>query len=128
MFAERAVRAGAQGYIMKLHAGEQIVDAVRRIANGGLYLSEAVSQKLLMGISSASDNKNASPLERLTDRELEIFRLIGRGKPAKEIAKRLNISPKTVDTYKSRISEKLNIPDRASLLQQAMHFVNEKEL
>ncbi|MBP3191809.1 response regulator transcription factor [Natronogracilivirga saccharolytica] len=128
LFAERAVRAGAQGYIMKLHAGEQIVDAVRRIANGGLYLSEAVSQKLLMGISSASDNKNASPLERLTDRELEIFRLIGRGKPAKEIAKRLNISPKTVDTYKSRISEKLNIPDRASLLQQAMHFVNEKEL
>ncbi len=128
LFAERAVRAGAQGYIMKLHAGEQIVDAVRRIANGGLYLSEGVSQKLLMGISSASDNKNASPLERLTDRELEIFRLIGRGKPAKEIAKRLNISPKTVDTYKSRISEKLNIPDRASLLQQAMHFVNEKEL
>lgn len=129
LFAERAVRAGAQGYIMKMHAGEQIVDAVRRIANGGLYLSDAVSQKLLMRISAGTDNKKeGSPFQRLSDRELEVFRLIGRGKPTREIASQMHISSKTVDTYKSRIREKLNITDSSTLFQQAMQFVKEKEL
>jgi len=128
LFAERAVRAGAQGYIMKMDAGEQVADAVRKIANGGIYLSEKISSRLLLNLTGGGDAREKSPYELLSDRELAVFRMIGQGRPTKEIAGRMHISSKTVDTYKARIREKLNIPDGARLLQQAMQWVKEKDL
>ncbi len=128
LFAERAVRAGAQGYIMKMDAGEQVADAVRKIANGGIYLSEKISSRLLLNLAGGGDAREKSPYELLSDRELAVFRMIGQGRPTKEIAGRMHISSKTVDTYKARIREKLNIPDGARLLQQAMQWVKEKDL
>ena len=128
LFAERAVRAGAQGYVMKIHAGDQIVEAARRIAKGGVYLSEKISSKLLLNLTQGTDSGAKSPYELLSDRELEVFRMIGQGKPTREIATRMHISSKTVDTYKSRIREKLNITDGPQLLQQAVQWVKEKEM
>ncbi len=128
LFAERAIRAGAQGYIMKMNAGEQIVDAVRKIKNGGMYLSETISNKMLMGLSSGINSKERSPYQLLSDRELDVFRMIGQGITTREIARRMHISSKTVDTYKARIREKLNITNSSELLQQAVQWVKEKEL
>ncbi|MDG5767535.1 response regulator transcription factor [Balneolales bacterium ANBcel1] len=125
LFAERAIRAGAQGYMMKMHAGDQVVEAVRRIADGGLYLSEKISNRLLMGLSLGHDASSASPSDALSDRELQVFRLIGEGKSTRTIAERMHISTKTVDTYKTRIREKLHINDRSTLLQQAVQWVKE---
>ncbi|MGM0739571.1 MAG: response regulator, partial [Bacteroidota bacterium] len=84
LFAERAVRAGASGYIMKINAGEQIVDAVRKIASGGIYLSEKISSRMLMNLAGSSAVKKMSPYEMLSDRELSVFRLLGQGKPTRE--------------------------------------------
>lgn len=128
LFAERAVRAGAQGYIMKIDAGEQVVDAVRKISRGGVYLSEKISSKLLMNMSMGAEQRERAPFELLSDRELAVFRMIGQGRQTKEIASRLHISSKTVDTYKSRIREKLNIRGGKRLLQQAVQWVKEKDL
>lgn len=127
LFAERAVRAGAKGYIMKMHAGEQVIEAVTRIVNGGMYLSESISQKLLLGLSAGNESKTNSPYQKLSDRELNVFRMLGQGKATREIAAKMHISAKTVDTYKTRIQEKLHIPDRNSLLQAAVQWFREKE-
>ena len=126
LYAERVIRAGAHGYIMKVHAGEQIVAAVRKIVNGGVYLSDTMSSKLLMGMSYRSDKPNISPHERLSDRELEVFRMIGKGKATREIAERMHISAKTVDSYKARIKEKLHITNSSALLQQAVQWGKEE--
>ena len=127
LFAERAVRAGAQGYIMKIDAGDQVVDAVRKIADGGVYLSEKISSKLLLNLAWGGEQKEKSPYEMLSDRELTVFRMIGQGRHTREIAERMHISSKTVDTYKARIREKLDIPDGARLLRQAVQWFREKE-
>lgn len=128
LFAERAIRAGARGYIMKMQAGEQIVTAVRKILNGGIFLSDNMSSKMLMGMASAREQNELSPYERLSDRELDVFRMIGRGKATKEIAEKLFVSTKTVDSYKARIKEKLNIGSSSNLLQEAVQWVKEKEM
>ncbi len=127
LFAERAVRAGAQGYIMKIDAGDQVVDAVRKIASGGVYLSEKISSKLLLNLAWGGEQKEKSPYEVLSDRELTVFRMIGQGRHTREIAERMHISTKTVDTYKARIREKLDITDGAQLLRQAVQWFREKE-
>lgn len=127
LFAERAVRAGAQGYIMKIDAGDQVVDAVRKIADGGVYLSEKISSKLLLNLAWGGEQKEKSPYDVLSDRELTVFRMIGQGRHTREIAERMHISSKTVDTYKARIREKLDIPDGARLLRQAVQWFREKE-
>ena len=128
LFAERAVRAGAQGYIMKIDAGEQVADAVRKIAGGGVYLSEKISSRMLLNLTGGSAAREKTPYELLSDRELAVFQMIGQGRPTKEIAGRMHISSKTVDTYKARIREKLNVPDGARLLQEAVQWVKEKGL
>lgn len=127
LFAERAVRAGASGYIMKINAGEQIVDAVRKIVSGGIYLSEKISSRMLMNLAGSSGVKKMSPYEMLSDRELSVFRMLGQGKPTREIARRLHISSKTVDTYKARIREKMDLADGSELLQQAVQWVRQEE-
>lgn len=126
LFAERAIRAGARGYMMKMNAGDQVVEAVRKIMAGGTYLSEHISNRLLMSFSSGRTARQTSPIEVLSERELQVFRMIGNGRPTRDIAERLHISSKTVDSYKARIREKLGISDGSALLQRAVQWMKEE--
>lgn len=122
LYAERAIRAGAKGYLMKLEAGDVLVSAVRQVMNGGIYLSDSIGSQLIMKIASgqsAGDN----PLEILSDRELEVFELTGRGESTKEIAQRLHVSVKTIDTYRARIKEKMHLKSANELMRRAVQWV-----
>jgi DNA-binding NarL/FixJ family response regulator len=123
MYAERAVKAGARGYLMKLEAGEVIVSAVRRILKGQIYLSEEINNKLLMGMMSGGQVGSSSPLEVLSDRELEVFELIGQGTTTRDIAEKLHVSVKTVESYRTRIKSKLDISTGNELIRQAVQWV-----
>ncbi len=123
LYAERAIRAGARGYVMKLEAGDEIVKAVRRVLAGGIYVSEEINERLLMGLASGRDELAQSPLEVLSDRELEVFELSGRGLVTREIAERLHLSVKTVESYRARIKDKLNLKTAAELMQHAVQWV-----
>ena len=123
LYAERAIRAGARGYVMKLEAADEIVKAVRRVLAGGIYVSEEINERLLMGLASGRDELAQSPLEVLSDRELEVFELSGRGLATREIAEKLHLSVKTVESYRARIKEKLNLKTAAELMQHAVQWV-----
>lgn len=124
LYAERAIRAGAKGYLMKLEAGDVIVKAIRRVAGGGIFISEEINHRLLMNMAGSKGGKSQSPLEILSDRELEVFELIGKGKTTREIAEKLFVSVKTVETYRSRIKEKLNMSSASELMQQAVQWIS----
>jgi DNA-binding NarL/FixJ family response regulator len=123
LYAERAVRAGAKGYVMKLEAGDDIVQAVRHVIRGGIYMSDELKDRLLFGAAVGRKAPLQSPLEVLSDRELEVFEMTGRGLPTREIAERLHLSVKTVESYRARIKQKLNIETGTELLQQAVQWV-----
>lgn len=123
LYAERAIRAGARGYVMKLEAGDVIVKAVRRIVNGGIYVSEEINERLLLGMASGHEALAQSPLDILSDRELEVFELTGRGYGTRDIAERLHLSVKTVESYRARIKVKLNLGSAAELMQHAVQWV-----
>lgn len=124
LYAERVIRAGAKGYVMKQEGKAVIVKAVRRILNGGTYLSDSITDKLLMSISTGSrDDATKSPLDLLSDRELEVFELTGHGLGAKDIADRMHISPKTVQSYQTRIKNKLNLDSARELVRRAVQWV-----
>ena len=116
LYAERAIRAGARGYVMKLEASDMIVKAVRRVLNGGIYVSEEINERLLLGLAAGRQELAQSPLEVLSDRELEVFELTGRGLGTREIAERLHLSVKTVESYRARIKDKLNLKTAAELM------------
>ena len=120
LYAERALRAGAAGYVMKQAPQEQVMAAIRRTITGETWLSERMSAKLLRSMRGARDDANVSPLERLTDRELEIFRMIGQGLSVKAIADALFLSPKTIEAHKEHIKQKLNLESSNDLLQYAI--------
>jgi len=122
MYAERALRAGAKGYMMKEEAAEKVVTALRRILAGQIYLSEAMASRLLHVLVDGRPDAGLSPAERLSDRELEVFQLIGQGFGNTEIARRLHLSPKTVETYRGHIKEKLNLSGATELLQHAIQW------
>ncbi|MEX1055952.1 MAG: response regulator transcription factor [Rhodothermales bacterium] len=128
LYAERAIRAGAKGYVMKLVAGEVIVKAVRRILNGGIYVSEDINERLLMGMASGRSTLSQSPLDVLSDRELEVFESIGRGLATREIAERLHLSVKTVESYRARIKTKLNLQTAAEVMQHAVQWVENERV
>lgn len=123
LYAERAIRAGARGYVMKLEAGKVMMKAVRRVLNGGIYVSEEINERLLMGLASGQDTVAQSPFDVLSDRELEVFELTGRGYGTREIAERLHLSVKTVESYRARIKNKLNLSSAAELMQHAVQWV-----
>lgn len=128
LYAERAIRAGAKGYVMKLVAGDVIVKAVRRILNGGIYVSEDINERLLMGMASGRSTLSQSPLDVLSDRELEVFESIGRGLATREIAERLHLSVKTVESYRARIKTKLNLQTAAEVMQHAVQWVDNERV
>jgi two-component system invasion response regulator UvrY len=113
LFAIRAFRAGASGYVQKESAPEELVEAIQRIASGGTYVSAKMASNIVGEISR--DDRQKLPHERLSDRELEIFRLLGSGKTVGEIARALNLSVKTVSTHRSRIVEKTGLRNNAEI-------------
>ena len=124
LYAERAIRAGARGYIMKLEAGEVIVKAVRQVMDGGIYVSDEINERLLLSMASGGRERiSQSPLEVLSDRELEVFELTGRGTGTRDIAERLHLSVKTVESYRARIKKKLNLESATELMQHAVQWV-----
>ncbi len=127
LYAERAIRAGARGYVMKLEAGQVIVKAVRRVLEGGIYVSDEINERLLLGIASRQGHVTQSPLEVLSDRELEVFELTGRGLGTREIAERLHLSIKTVESYRARIKNKLNLSNASELMQHAVQWVESED-
>ncbi|HMB90480.1 MAG TPA: response regulator transcription factor [Rhodothermales bacterium] len=128
LYAERAIRAGARGYVMKLEAGNLIVKAVRRVLSGGIYVSEEINERLLLGLVSGRPQLTQSPLEVLSDRELEVFELTGRGLGTREIAERLHLSVKTVESYRARIKDKLSLKSASELMQHAVQWVESESV
>lgn len=122
LYAERAIRAGARGYIMKHEMTDVVVKAIKTIMSGKLYLSENMSSKLLNELLYNQNEKINDVIDKLSDRELEILRFIGEGNRTQEIAEKLCISSKTVDTYKLRIKEKLNLEDSTELTKFAIDW------
>jgi len=128
LYAERVLRAGARGYVMKEAASQKMAEAMRQVLDGGVYLSKEASTHILGGLSGQSQPHPKSRLEGLTDREFEVFELVGRGKSAHEIGDILNISSRTVDAHRAHIREKLELPDSAALLRYAVRWVEAGEL
>lgn len=127
IFAERVLRAGGKGYVMKEEATEKVLIAIRKVLGGGIYLSDRVTAKMLSKISSARTAQEPSGVELLSDRELEVFELIGQGLGTQRIAERLNLSVKTVEAHRMHIREKLKLKDATELLQHAIQWTqNEK--
>ena len=124
LYAERALRAGAKGYVMKLEAADTIVEAIRRVLRGGIYVSPEINDRLLMGMATGKSLLTESPMELLSDRELEVFELTGNGHSTREIAERLHLSVKTVESYRARIKQKLNLDSAAELMQHAVQWVS----
>jgi len=122
VYAERALRAGASGYIMKEESAEHLVSAIQRVLDGGVYLSETMSSRVLKSMSGTNVRNPDSPLQKLTDREFEIFQYIGRGNTTDEIAKQLHISPRTVDVHRAQIKEKLNLKSGTALVHYAVQW------
>lgn len=120
LYAERALRAGALGYVTKDQATDTIVDGIRHVSAGKIYLSNALMETMLLRTVCAEHKPlMRSPLDSLANRELEVFRLIGQGKRTADIAKRLHLSVKTIETYRDRIRQKLNISTGADLVHYA---------
>lgn len=127
LYAERAIRAGAKGYLMKLEASEVLIRAVRKVLNGGIYLSDRVSEKLLMGMAYGGKIGANSPVEQLSDRELEVFELTGHGNSTRHIAEQLHLSVKTVESYRARIKAKLNLESATELMVHAVKWVQQEK-
>jgi len=122
MYAERVLRAGARGYIMKESGGENLLVAIRQILAGQVYVSPRISAKILDNLSARKPRGSSSPIEKLSDREFEIFQLIGQGKGTRDIAKQLHLSPKTVEVHRGHIKEKLGLKDATALVHQAIRW------
>lgn len=120
IYAERALRAGANGYINKEQAASRIIDAIRDILNGRVYLAEEIGNRLLQRKLHGEKVYRDQPEELLSDRELEVFKMIGNGLSSKKIAKQLYVSPKTVDSHREHIKKKLGIDDNIALIQRAV--------
>jgi DNA-binding NarL/FixJ family response regulator len=125
LYAERALRAGASGYVMKQEATKNLLGAVRRILDGGIYLSDNMTAKLLQRVANTKSTGSTSVLEQLSDRELEVFRLIGEGASTRRIAEMLKLSIKTIESHRENIKRKLSLQDAAELVQCAVTWVHD---
>ncbi len=123
LYAERVLRAGAQGYITKKDGGKALLNAIREVLGGRVYLSEQMSTKLLQNLAGKRPGKTASPLESLTDREFEVFQLIGEGRSSRLIAETLNVSIKTVEAHRANMKAKLKLKAGTDLVHYAVRWV-----
>ncbi len=128
IYAERCLRAGAHGYITKQEASRHVMRAIRQVLAGELYMSGKVSKRMLERSLGVSRERTAdSAVSHLADRELQVFELIGQGWSTRQIAESLSIDPKTIDTYRARIKEKLGLKSSAELLQHAIAWMHEAD-
>jgi len=125
LYAERSLQAGAQGYIMKQETSKSIVKAIRHILQGNIYVSDNIMSNLLNRVRTGQDTFEKSPVENLSDRELEVLRMIGQGRSTGEIADEMNLSVSTISTYRERIKEKLQLKNSAELVRYAVHWVED---
>jgi DNA-binding NarL/FixJ family response regulator len=127
LYAERALRAGASGYITKHQAAEEVLLAIRRVLAGDIYLSEMMTLEFLKSLTATQTTSVARPVDRLTDRELEVLDLIGHGHTTRQIADILQLGAATVDTYRARIKEKMDFRNATELQHFAIRWVRERE-
>jgi DNA-binding NarL/FixJ family response regulator len=128
LYAERALRAGAKGYIMKQEASKEVLKAIHCILDGEIYLSEKMRSKMLHKLASDKSDVKTLPEGALSDRELQVFQLIGQGHGTRQIAEELHISPKTVESYRAHIKVKMNLTNAHELTQHAVHWVETNHL
>jgi DNA-binding NarL/FixJ family response regulator len=126
LYAERALRAGAQGYLHKGHATRQLLEAIRSVLAGKIYVSGELAEELLRRVVGGKRD-DRPPIDRLSDRELEAFELMGHGLTTEQIAAKMHVSPKTVETYRARIKEKLALCNVNELVQRATQWVLESK-
>jgi DNA-binding NarL/FixJ family response regulator len=122
LYAERALRAGARGYVMKHETSKSVLASIRRVLEGGIYVSEKIVNRMATKLTSSREQLANSPVERLSDRELEIFRLLGQGRTTSQIAADLNLSPKTVQAYCARAKGKFGVTSLTELLRAAIRW------
>ncbi|MBI5772382.1 MAG: response regulator transcription factor [Verrucomicrobia bacterium] len=127
LYAERVLKAGGRGYIMKQEGGDKILDAVRQVLAGGIYLSAKMQTRAIERFAGRRAAVPTTPIESLTDREFEVFQLLGRGLATRKIAEQLRISPKTVEVYREKLKTKLHQPDGTSLLRYAVRWVETED-
>lgn len=125
LYAERALRAGAKGYITKNEASTEVIEAIRCVMKGDVYASRQMTAKLLERMTQKRSNTELAGMETLADRELEVFQMLGRGKSTREIAQTLNLGESTVETYRARIKEKLQLRSAAELYLRAGQWVRD---
>jgi len=124
LYAERALRAGAKGYVMKQEPTEHVMQAIRKILAGEVYLSKAMNARMLHKLTEAHAAPLASEIEQLSDRELEVYRLLGQGRGTRQIAEELHLSMSTVETYRTHIKEKLRLGSAPELVRHAVEWVH----
>ena len=127
IYAPRALRAGARGYIMKQEATENVLVALRRVLIGEVYLSDRMANKMLQQFVGAGGTNLKFPVDRLSDRELEVFRLIGQGHGTRRIAEELHLSVKTVESYREHIKEKMTLGDASELVRYAIQWMEQEK-
>ena len=124
VYGERALRAGARGYVMKQEATGKVVTAIRRVLAGEVYVSDGMAAKMVSKFVGGAARRASSPADALSDRELEVFRMIGEGFGTREMADKLHLSIKTIETYRAHIKDKLGLEDANELLRTAIRWVN----
>ncbi len=127
LYAERALHAGANGYINKSEAAEEIVEAIRSVIKGKVWLSSKMTERLLSRVTRGEKDLKRTPIETLSDRELEVFRLIGDGLTTRQIAAKLHLSTKTIETYRDHIKTKLALKHNTELIRRAVQWVLEQK-
>ena len=128
LYALRALRAGAQGYVMKQEALDNVIIAIREVLSGRPYLSPAMAAQVITKFAHRGSQSEADAVERLSDRELEILELIGKGNEVRQIAKLLHLSPKTVETHRGHIKEKLNLQNARQVARFAVQWVGTRDV
>jgi len=124
LYAERALRAGAKGYLMKQEAPEKLMEALRRILNGQIYVSEKLSNKMMHNAIGGKNREDTSPVANLSDRELEVLQLIGQGHGTRQIAEDLCLSVKTIESHRAHIKEKLTLKTAPEMVRFAVQWVS----
>jgi len=125
LYAERAIRAGAQGYVMKSEPARTVRSAIMKVLGGDIFLSEKMSTSVLSKLMSGKPEAPVSPVEQLSDRELEVFQLMGQGMPTRQIAEELHLTIPTIHSFRNRIKEKLRLKSSTELLLHAMQWFRE---
>jgi DNA-binding NarL/FixJ family response regulator len=127
LFAERALRAGARGYVMKQAPTEEVMAAIRQVLRGARYLSHRMQERMLENLSDGSSSGSAPGVECLSDRELEVFQLVGSGCGTRQIAEQLRLSIKTIETYRAHIKQKLKLRNGMELIRSAIKTATEQQ-